>query len=97
MQDLIQLSKTKSVWKSLATLKPKEIVKFEVQEDERDWKPAMREGLRQMSLFASSGAHSGRELQIVRKLPYKYYYHPMCDFKKTPNHLNEEVDAQVAS
>ncbi|MCK4816810.1 hypothetical protein KA005_13655 [bacterium] len=46
MGDLITLSKNPNVWKSLATVKPKEIVKFEVEEDERHWKPKMRKSLR---------------------------------------------------
>ena len=87
MQELIQLSKTQNVWKSLATLKPKEIVKFEIREDERDWKPAMREGLKQMSLFASSEEHHGRELQVVRKLPYKYYYHLLTEGDNRPRRM----------
>ncbi len=87
MQELIALSKTKNVWKSLATLKPKEIVKFEIQEDERDWKPAIREGLRQMSLFAQSKEHRGRELDVVKKLPYKYYYHLLTEGDNRPRRM----------
>lgn len=75
MKDLIIQAKTPDVWKSLATLKPKDLIKFEIMEDERDWKPNIREGLKQLSLFDRSQDQQSRELQVVRKLPYKYYYH----------------------
>lgn len=87
MQELIQLSKTQNVWKSLATLKPKEIVKFEIREDAREWKPAVQAGLKQMSLFASAGVNRGRELQVVQKLPYKYYYHLLTEGDKRPRRM----------
>lgn len=87
MESLISLAKTQDVWKSLATLKPKEILKFEIQEDDRDWKPKMREELRQMSLFAQDKGQDGRELQVVRKLPYKYYYHLLTEGDKTPRRM----------
>lgn len=86
MGELIALSKTDGVWKSLATVKPKEIVKFEVKEDERDWKPQMRDSLRQMSLFASQSS-GGRELQVVQKLPYKYYYHFLTEGDNRPRRM----------
>lgn len=85
MQELINLAKTKNVWKSLATIKPKEIVKFEIQEDEREWKPKILEGLKQMSLFAPQ--EQNRELQVVRKLPYKYYYHLLTEGDNRPRRM----------
>ncbi len=86
MSELIGLAKTDGVWKSLATVKPKEIVRFEVKEDERDWKPQMRDSLRQMSLFASQSS-GGRELQVVQKLPYKYYYHFLTEGDNRPRRM----------
>ncbi len=86
MSELIGLAKTDGVWKSLATVKPKELVKFEVKEDEREWKPQMRDSLRQMSLFASQTG-GGRELQVVRKVPYKYYYHFLTEGDNRPRRM----------
>lgn len=75
MSELIKLAKTPNIWKSLATVKPTEIVKFEIVEDEREWKPKVRDGLRQLGLFDTRTEKQSRELDVVRKLPYKYYYH----------------------
>jgi hypothetical protein len=86
MNELIDLAKTQDVWKSLATVKPKEIVEFVIVEDERDWKPQVRNSLKQMSLFASPSAH-GRELQVVHKLPYKYYYRFLTDGDERPRRM----------
>lgn len=87
MTDLITQAKTPNVWKSLATVKPKEIVKFEIVEDEREWKPSIKDGLRQLSLFDHSKDQQSRELQVVRKLPYKYYYHFLTEGDSKPRKL----------
>ncbi len=85
MGDLITLSKNPNVWKSLATVKPNKIVKFEVEEDERHWKPKMRNSLRQLKLFEK--IDGDREAQIVRKLPYKYYYHFITEGDDKPRRM----------
>lgn len=85
MKKLIELSKTPNIWKSLATVKPKEIVEFKIEPDDRDWKPAMRESLRQLKLFEQSSV--SREAEIVRKLPYKYYYRFLTEGDNKPRKL----------
>lgn len=87
MSELISLAKTRGVWKSLATLKPKEVTKFEIQPCEREWKPAIREGLLQMNLFETGRSQYSRESEIVRKLPYKYYYHVLTEGDKHPRRM----------
>lgn len=87
MTDLITQAKTPDIWKSLATVKPKEIVKFEVMADEREWKPHIKNGLKQLSLFEQKRDPQSRELQIVRKLPYKYYYHFLTEGDSKPRRL----------
>ena len=87
MNDLITQAKTPNIWKSLATVKPQEIVKFEIKEDEREWKPRIKEGLRQLSLFDRGKDKQGRELQVVRKLPYKYYYYFRTEGDSKPRKL----------
>lgn len=74
MNELISLAKTENVWKSLATVKPKEIVEFVIEEDSREWSPKLKQGLKQYSLFDTRKEKNSRELEVVRKLPYKYYY-----------------------
>ena len=87
MTDLIGQAKKPNVWKSLATVKPKEIVKFEIVEDEREWNSKVKEGLRQLSLFDSRPVKGSRELDVVRKLPYKYYYHFLTEGDKKPRRM----------
>lgn len=85
MSELISLAKTENRWKSLATLKPKEIVKFEIEPDERDWDQKMKAKLRQLQLFEKSDID--REARIVRKLPYKYYYHFLAEGDERPRRM----------
>ncbi len=87
MTELISRSKQQNVWKSLATIKPKEIVKFEIVEDEREWNSKVKEGLRQLSLFDTRAEKGSRELDVVRKLPYKYYYHFLTEGDDKPRRL----------
>ncbi len=84
---LIELAKTPNVWKSLATVKPKEIVKFEIEADERDWKPQFKAGLQQYKLFETPRNDKNQELQVVRKLPYKYYYHFLTEGDSKPRRM----------
>ncbi|NOZ50682.1 MAG: hypothetical protein GXP37_11645 [Chloroflexi bacterium] len=87
MEDLITQAKEPHIWKSLATVKPKEIVEFKIEEDEREWKSSIMEGLRQLSLFDHPRDKQSRELQIVRKLPYKYYYRFLTEGDSKPRKL----------
>lgn len=79
MEELIKLAKSPAK-KSLATVKPKEIVKFEIKDDEREWKPDWLEQMKQMDMF-EPGNQSGQR-KVVRKLPYKFYYHFLTDDNK---------------
>lgn len=56
--------------KSLVTFKPKEIVSFEIEEDEREWKNEWKEIRKQGDLFEID---KNPEIQIP-KLPYKFFY-----------------------
>ncbi|PHN03002.1 hypothetical protein [Flavilitoribacter nigricans] len=60
--------KDKSV--SLATYKPKRIVDFVIEEDERDWKKEWKEQMKQLCLF------TGEEFEKldIKKVPYKFSY-----------------------
>lgn len=87
MNDLIKLAKAEKVWKSLATIKPKEIIKFEIEPDERDWKPQIKEGLQQLRLFEQPSSGDKRQLQVVSKLPYKYYYHFITEGDARPRRM----------
>ncbi len=60
--------------KSLATFKPKEIVEFIIERDEREWKKEWIDQLSQLDLFTSSQSNPQRR-DIIRKIPYKFKYH----------------------
>ena len=79
MEDLIALAKG-PMKKSLATIKPKEIVDFQIKPDEREWKKEWLEQLKQFDMFEPAN-HSGQR-KVIRKLPYKFYYHFLTDDNK---------------
>jgi hypothetical protein len=90
MTDLIKLSKERGRWKSLATVKPKEIIKFEIKKTSREWSQKTRDGLMQMKLFSNTPQQDSRELNIVRKLPYTYYYHFLTEDGKVRRMMIED-------
>lgn len=81
METLIELSKEPKN-KSLAVLKPKEILDFVVEEDEKDWKPEWLEQLKQQDLFSLS--HNRKPMN---KLPYKFYYKFLAEGDKKPRKM----------
>jgi len=74
MQELIKLARDKSEYKSLATLKPAEIVDFVIQETDRDWKEKIIAQNQQGDIFETNDRGEMQSRQFVRKLPYKYSY-----------------------
>ncbi len=79
MEELIKLAKSPEK-KSLATMKPKEIVKFEIKNDEREWRKDWLEQIKQMDMFEP--ANQSGQRKPVRKLPYKFYYHFVTEDNK---------------
>ena len=67
---LIAASHDKSSNTSLAVFRPTEILKFEYEQCERDWDADKLALLNQQNIFETKG---GKE-QVVKKLPYKFYY-----------------------
>ena len=84
MEELIKLAKSPAK-KALATMKPKEIVKFEIEEDEREWRKDWLEQIKQMDMFEP--ANSSGQRKVVRKLPYKFYYHFLTEGDKEPRKM----------
>ncbi|MCY4362016.1 MAG: hypothetical protein OXE42_07510 [Gammaproteobacteria bacterium] len=59
---------------SLATFKPKRLIKFIVEDDEREWKEQWLEQLKQVNLF-TGGANATEGPRVpVDKIPYKFKY-----------------------
>jgi hypothetical protein len=79
MDDLVKLAKGPAK-KSLATIRPKEIVKFEIKNDEREWRKDWLEQIKQMDMFEPANQLGQRK--VVRKLPYKFYYHFLTEDNK---------------
>ncbi len=73
MDEVVKLAKSDQK-KSLATLKPIEIVDFIIEEAERDWKDTWLIQSKQGNFFELDAKGQGRERRIIRKLPYKYSY-----------------------
>jgi hypothetical protein len=71
--ELIELSKGDQK-KSLAVLKPKEIIDFVIEKDTRDWKEQWKAHLDQFSLFDVNTEGKNIPRQVASKVPYKYSY-----------------------
>lgn len=57
---------------SLATFKPTEIIGFDIEEDDRDWKPVWKELRNQLDMF--SNQEKSDPSTMIPKVPYKFYY-----------------------
>jgi hypothetical protein len=86
MNDLIIRAKSDER-KSLAVLKPREIIKFEIEADEREWKPEWQDQLRQFNLFDLDEQGQGKKREVVKKLPYKYSYKFLSEGDKMPRKM----------
>ena len=70
MDKLIEDAHNKKIYRSLAVFKPKEIIDFEIIEDEDDWKPQWKAHMQQLCM------DMGDDVQKIniRKVPYKFKY-----------------------
>ncbi|MCY4081132.1 MAG: hypothetical protein OXF54_12885 [Caldilineaceae bacterium] len=88
MEELIQLAKKREVQKSLATVRPKSLIRLEIEkENETEWSSESRKTLQQLSLFRNTHKSSSQQLEIVSKLPYKYYYRFVTEGDKKPRKM----------
>lgn len=72
LNDLINLAHKEQ--KSLGTLKPKEVIDFKIERQEREWKKEWRDKLLQYNMFDLDEDGNGKVRKVVEKLPYKYSY-----------------------
>ncbi len=86
MENIIERAKSNER-KSLATLKPREIIDFVIEPDERDWKPAWKAQLLQYNLFDRDEQGQGKVRKVINKLPYKYFYKFISEGDKKPRKL----------
>ena len=73
MNELIKLAKSEQK-KSLATLKPIEIIDFSWKKTESTWKDIWLAQSKQGNIFELDKEKKLDDKSIVKKLPYKYYY-----------------------
>jgi len=84
MEDLLRLAKSDGS-KSLATLKPSEIVDFIVEpETDPNWKPQWLLQAKQTSLFDLDAEGTARRRRLVRKLPSRFKYRFMVSGENRP-------------
>lgn len=84
MSELIILAKDPNQKKSLATLKPSQIVDFVIEADEREWKLSWQHQLSQLNLFEKP--KQGRRI-LIKKLPYKFSYRFFSEGDKEPRKM----------
>jgi len=72
LTELIARSKDKSICTSLAVFKPSKILGFKIEEVEREWDKEKSDRLSQVGLFEQS--KNSLDLDVVKKLPYKFSY-----------------------
>jgi len=89
MKELIHLAKSDAK-KSLATLKPSEIVGFKVEASDRDWKEKWENQALQRSFNELAESASAERRQLVRKVPYDYFYEFTTEGDTTPRRLKIE-------
>lgn len=87
MNELIGKAKEDQNWQSLATLKPREFVGFDVEEVDRDWDPKFSRDLRQQNLFEKIDSRYDSKIEVVRKVPYRYYYSFLTEGDNRPRKL----------
>jgi len=89
MNDLIESSKG-SRTTSLATLKPKEIVDFVIEETDREWKQDWLDQANQISIFDYDEQSNLQVRKLVDKLPYNFYYRFLSEGDVNPRKLRIE-------
>ncbi len=86
MRELITRAKGEE-HKSLATLKPAEIVDFVIRETDRDWKEKIIAQNQQGNIFETNDRGEMQSHSFVRKLPYKYSYKLLSEGDKQPRRM----------
>ena len=89
MDDLIERAKGSEL-KSLATLKPKEIISFHVEPAEREWKQKWQNMANQITIDDYDENLIAKERKLIPKLPYSYYYSFISEGDTNPRKLQIE-------
>jgi hypothetical protein len=73
--------------KSLATIKPLEIIDLEIEEDSRDWKQQWLDYYGQYDLFNFDKTGESKLKEKLLKVPYKYYYKFLTEGDNKPRRI----------
>jgi len=73
--------------KSLASFKPTQILSFEIEPDDKDWKDEWKELRKQIDLFSKEEPDPEK---IIPKVPYKFFYKFMDDSGKVSRLMIED-------
>jgi hypothetical protein len=89
MNELIALAKGDDK-KSLATVRPTEITGFSIEVTDREWKEKWTNQALQRSFLELTQPPTGQRRQIIRKVPYNYFYEFLTDGDSSPRKLKIE-------
>ena len=89
MKELIRIAKGETK-RSLATLKPSEIVGFKIEPSQREWKEKWENQALQRSFYELTQSGSPEKRQLIRKVPYDYYYVFTSEGDTSPRKLKIE-------
>jgi hypothetical protein len=86
MNKVIELAKGPAK-KSLATLKPKEVIDFRWEVEEREWKQSWQEQRKQLNFFETPTQQGNNQKPILKKVPYKFSYKFLSDDDTKPREM----------
>jgi hypothetical protein len=89
LDKLIELAKG-SEKKSLATIKPKEIIDFTWEAEDREWKKSWVDQRKQLSFFDKVTQSTGGQKPAIEKVPYKFSYKFLSDGDKKAREIMVE-------
>jgi len=89
MKELLQLAHGEGK-KSLATVKPKEILGFYIEETDREWKESWQNTTIQAGFSDLGSNGDAEERELIRKVPYNYYYRFITEGDDNPRRLKIE-------
>lgn len=89
MGDIIDLANSDE-HKSLATIKPKEIIGFDIKETDREWKDGWQDTTVQAGFSDLNSSGEAKERELIRKVPYNYYYRFLTEGDETKRRLKIE-------
>ncbi len=95
MSELIELAKGEEC-KSLATIKPKEIIGFEIEETGREWKKSWQEYDLQSSFSDLTATGGVEQRELIRKVPHNFHYRFLTEGDNSPRRLKIE-DWEIAA